>query len=156
MARTTDQSNINTKRKRNKNKAKRDKTMQRNAAKRDKTMWQNNATKHNVITFSTDNMLLKFVYKMLPIIDSQTMYADINKMSKMLYANAGKVPTTLGGGIKGHIGLIMKASLYVTISMTAYVAPTEPTMPTNVNSMGAERELALRQYKAAKTIFDNH
>eukprot|EP00957_Ditylum_brightwellii_P184677 14065042-Ditylum_brightwellii.AAC.1 len=50
----------------------------------------------------------------------------------------------------------MKASLYVTISTTAYVVPTEPTMPTNVNGTGVERELALQQYKAAKTIFDNH
>eukprot|EP00957_Ditylum_brightwellii_P036641 2775722-Ditylum_brightwellii.AAC.1 len=77
-------------------------------------------------------------------------------MSKILYANAAKVPTTLGGVNKGNIGLIMKAPLYATISTTAYVALTEPTMPTNVNGTGAERELALRQYKAAKTIFDNH
>eukprot|EP00957_Ditylum_brightwellii_P007247 550601-Ditylum_brightwellii.AAC.1 len=77
-------------------------------------------------------------------------------MSKMLYANAAKVPTTLRGEIKGHIRLIMKASLYVTISMTAYVTPTEPTMPTNVGRTAAKRELALRQYKAEKTIFDNH
>eukprot|EP00957_Ditylum_brightwellii_P002261 174130-Ditylum_brightwellii.AAC.1 len=50
----------------------------------------------------------------------------------------------------------MKALLYATISTTLYVAPTEPTMPTNVSGTGAERELALRQYKAAKLPFDNH
>eukprot|EP00957_Ditylum_brightwellii_P198783 15151896-Ditylum_brightwellii.AAC.1 len=71
-------------------------------------------------------------------------------MSKMLYANAAKVPTTLGGGNKGQV------LSYATISMTDYVALTEPTMPTNVNGTGTEKELALRQYKAAKTIFDNH
>eukprot|EP00957_Ditylum_brightwellii_P104496 7961668-Ditylum_brightwellii.AAC.1 len=108
------------------------------------------------MTLLTDNVLMTFVYKTLPIIDGQPIYADINKMSKMLYVNAAKVPTTLGSWNKGHIGLIMKALLYATISTTAYVAPTEPTMPTNVSSTGAERELALRQYKAAKTIFNNH
>eukprot|EP00957_Ditylum_brightwellii_P171785 13077285-Ditylum_brightwellii.AAC.1 len=108
------------------------------------------------MTLSTDDVLAKFVYKTLPIIDRQPMYADINKMSKMLYANEVKVPTMLGGGNKGHIGLIMKASLYAAISTTVYAVPTEPTMPTNVSGTGAERELALRQYKAAKTIFDNH
>eukprot|EP00957_Ditylum_brightwellii_P003740 284309-Ditylum_brightwellii.AAC.1 len=77
-------------------------------------------------------------------------------MSKMLYANAAKVPTTLGGGNKGHIRLIMKALLYATISTTAYTVLTEPTMPTNISSTGTERELALRKYKAAKTIFNNH
>eukprot|EP00957_Ditylum_brightwellii_P039545 2991747-Ditylum_brightwellii.AAC.1 len=64
------------------------------------------------MTLSTDAMLTKFVYKTLPTIDGQSMYADINKMSKMLYANVANVPTTLGGGNKGHIRLIMKASLY--------------------------------------------
>eukprot|EP00957_Ditylum_brightwellii_P027186 2054705-Ditylum_brightwellii.AAC.1 len=58
---------------------------------------------------STDNMLTNFVYKTLSIIDGLPTYADINKMSKMLYVNAAKVPATLGGGNKGHIGLIMKA-----------------------------------------------
>eukprot|EP00957_Ditylum_brightwellii_P196825 14995819-Ditylum_brightwellii.AAC.1 len=108
------------------------------------------------MTLSTDNMLARFVYKTLPIIDGQPTYADINKMSKMLYTNAVKVPTTLRGGNKGHIGLVMKSLLYATISTTTYAAPTESTMPTNVSGTGAERELALRQYKAAKTIFDNH
>eukprot|EP00957_Ditylum_brightwellii_P189413 14417215-Ditylum_brightwellii.AAC.1 len=77
-------------------------------------------------------------------------------MSKIFYANAAKVATMLGGGNKGHIGLVMKVSLYATISTTLYAAPTEPTMPTNVSGTGAERELALRQYKAAKLLFDNH
>eukprot|EP00957_Ditylum_brightwellii_P133628 10188286-Ditylum_brightwellii.AAC.1 len=83
------------------------------------------------MTLSTDDMLAKFVYKMLSIIDRQLTYADINKMSKMLYANTAKVPTTLGGGNKGHIRLVMEASLYAMISTTAYAAPTEPTMPAN-------------------------
>eukprot|EP00957_Ditylum_brightwellii_P179346 13663236-Ditylum_brightwellii.AAC.1 len=108
------------------------------------------------MTFLTDDVLAKFVYKTLPIIDGQPTYADINKMSKMLYTNTAKVPTILRGGIKGHIGLIMKVLLYATISTTAYVAPTELTMPTNVGGAAAERELALQQYKAGKTIFDNH
>eukprot|EP00957_Ditylum_brightwellii_P129771 9898945-Ditylum_brightwellii.AAC.1 len=88
---------------------------------RDKTTRQNNATKHDAMTLLTDDVLAKFVYKTLPIINGQPTYADINKMSKMLYANAAKVPTTLGGGNKGHIRLIMKALLYATISTTAYV-----------------------------------
>eukprot|EP00957_Ditylum_brightwellii_P113742 8672171-Ditylum_brightwellii.AAC.1 len=45
-----------------------------------------------------------------------------------LYANAAAVPTTLGGGAHGHIGLVMKAGLYGTLSGgTAYNAPPEPT-----------------------------
>eukprot|EP00957_Ditylum_brightwellii_P002513 192505-Ditylum_brightwellii.AAC.1 len=60
------------------------------------------------MTLSTDDVLARFVYKTPPIIDGQPTYADINKMSKVLYANAAKVATTLIGGNKGHIGLVMK------------------------------------------------
>eukprot|EP00957_Ditylum_brightwellii_P103527 7887794-Ditylum_brightwellii.AAC.1 len=90
------------------NAVKRDKTTRQNAAKLDKTTRQSYATIHGAMTLLTDNVLAKFVYNTLPIIDGQPTYADINKMSKMLYAKAAKVPTTLGGGNKGHIGLIMK------------------------------------------------
>eukprot|EP00957_Ditylum_brightwellii_P101177 7710592-Ditylum_brightwellii.AAC.1 len=83
--------------------------MQRNTAKRNKTTQQSYATIHNAMTLLTDNVLARVVYKTLPIIDRQPTYAVINKMSKILYANAAMVPTTLGGGNKGHIELIMKA-----------------------------------------------
>eukprot|EP00957_Ditylum_brightwellii_P140432 10699708-Ditylum_brightwellii.AAC.1 len=44
-----------------------------------------------------------------------------------LYANAAAVPTTLGGGAHGHIGLVMEAGLYGMLSGgTAYTAPPEP------------------------------
>eukprot|EP00957_Ditylum_brightwellii_P022735 1714787-Ditylum_brightwellii.AAC.1 len=83
----------------------RNKTTRQNATKCNKTMQQSYATTHNAMPLLTDNVLARFVYKMLPIIDGQPMYADINKMSKILYANTAKVATTLGGGNKGHIGL---------------------------------------------------
>eukprot|EP00957_Ditylum_brightwellii_P083799 6369503-Ditylum_brightwellii.AAC.1 len=47
--------------------------MQRNTAKRNETTRQNNATKHDATTLSTDNVLAKFIYKGLPIIDGQPM-----------------------------------------------------------------------------------
>eukprot|EP00957_Ditylum_brightwellii_P068311 5186096-Ditylum_brightwellii.AAC.1 len=134
----------------------RNETRQNATKERDKATQQRYTTTHNAMTLLTDDMLARLVYKTLPIINGHPMYADINKMSKILYANAAKVTTTLGGGNKGHIGFVMKASLYRTISTTPYAALTEPTMPTNVSSTGAERELALHQYKAAKLLFDNH
>eukprot|EP00957_Ditylum_brightwellii_P088252 6723265-Ditylum_brightwellii.AAC.1 len=109
----------------------RDETTQQNATKRDKTTRRSYATTHNAMTLLTDDVLARFVYKMLLVIGGQPMYADINRMSKILYANAAKVATTLGGGNKGHISLVMKASLYATISTIPYAAPTEPSMPTN-------------------------
>eukprot|EP00957_Ditylum_brightwellii_P034661 2627375-Ditylum_brightwellii.AAC.1 len=83
------------------------------------------------MALSTDDVLARFVYKMLQIIDGQLTYADFNKMSKILYANAAKVATTLQGGNKGHIGLVMKELLYAMILTIPYTEPTEPSMPTN-------------------------
>eukprot|EP00957_Ditylum_brightwellii_P178834 13621809-Ditylum_brightwellii.AAC.1 len=81
---------------------------QNDATKYNKTTRQSYTTTHHAMTLSTDEVLARFVYKTLLIIDRQPTYADINKMSKILYANTVKVVTTLGGGNKGHIGLVMK------------------------------------------------
>eukprot|EP00957_Ditylum_brightwellii_P156156 11885910-Ditylum_brightwellii.AAC.1 len=113
---------------------------QQNATKCSETTRQSYATIHNAMTLLTNDVLARFIYKTLPIIDGQPTYADINKMSKILYVNVAKVPTTLGSGNKGHIRLVIKVSLYATILTTAYAARTEPTMPTNVSSTGAERQ----------------
>ena len=49
-------------------------------------------------------------------------------------SNAATLPATLGGGAHGHVGLIMKATLYVTVLATAYVTPNEPPLTPDVPS----------------------
>eukprot|EP00957_Ditylum_brightwellii_P186000 14161478-Ditylum_brightwellii.AAC.1 len=78
---------------------------------------------------------------MLPIVEGQQTYGNINKNSKMLYVNVATIPTTLGGGGKGHIGLIMKPTLHATFSTTAYEAPTEPTQPTKMGGTAIDRNM---------------
>ena len=57
-----------------------------------------------------------------------------------MYGNAATLPTTLGGGEHVHVGLIMKATLCVTLSPMAHAAPAEPPLtpdiPTNNNKCG--------------------
>ena len=43
-----------------------------------------------------------------------------------MYANAAAIPTKLGGEQNGHIGIIMDAAVYSSISTAAYARPTEP------------------------------
>ena len=45
-----------------------------------------------------------------------------------MYGNAATLPTIFGGGAHGHVGLIIKATLYVTLSETVYVTPNEPPL----------------------------
>ena len=48
-------------------------------------------------------------------------------MKSEVYANAGAVPSPLGGGIYGHLGAIMPAAAYGALpGAIAWVAPAHP------------------------------
>eukprot|EP00957_Ditylum_brightwellii_P172749 13151043-Ditylum_brightwellii.AAC.1 len=47
-----------------------------------------------------------------------------------MYANAAYVPTRLGGGAYGHIGLVMDTALYAMLSTMIYSAPSAPVRTT--------------------------
>eukprot|EP00957_Ditylum_brightwellii_P091832 6991998-Ditylum_brightwellii.AAC.1 len=80
-----------------------------------------------MITYLTEEVQSKFLYKTLPHCNREPNYEYIHDVMMVLYANAAVVPTTLGGGAHGHIGLVMKVGLYGTLSGgTAYTAPLEP------------------------------
>eukprot|EP00957_Ditylum_brightwellii_P089876 6844620-Ditylum_brightwellii.AAC.1 len=78
-------------------------------------------------TYSTEEVRSKFLHKTLPHCNGEPNYEYIHDVVMALYANAAAVPTTLGGGAHDHIGLVMEADLYGTLSCgTAYTAPPEP------------------------------
>ena len=83
---------------------------------------------------SIDNIVAKFPTKILPPIPGEPDYDCISQLDKIMYGNAATLPTTLGGGAHGHVGLIMKATLYVTLAATAYVTPNEPPLTPDVPS----------------------
>ena len=76
---------------------------------------------------SVDDIITKFPMKTFPIISGKPDYASINTMLQFLYSNAASLPTTLGGGQHGHIGLIMTHLIYATLAPTnIYTATIEP------------------------------
>ena len=77
---------------------------------------------------SVDGLVAKFPTKILPPIPGEPDYDCISQLNQMMYGNAANIPTTLGGGAHGHVGIIMKATLYVNLSPTAYIAPIEPPL----------------------------
>ena len=93
---------------------------------------------------SIDNIKGKFPYKHIPKIEGIPDYEALTSLKNMLYANAATLPTTLGGGKHGHMGLIMDPTVYATISSTPYVIPQNPGDPpkfddglsTLINSIG--------------------
>eukprot|EP00957_Ditylum_brightwellii_P178993 13634488-Ditylum_brightwellii.AAC.1 len=49
---------------------------------------------------------------------------------QQLYENAATIPSSLGGGAHGHIGLVMEPTLYSSFLTTAYNAPSAPARAT--------------------------
>eukprot|EP00957_Ditylum_brightwellii_P077145 5863260-Ditylum_brightwellii.AAC.1 len=60
-------------------------------------------------TYLTEEVQSKFLYKTLPQCNGKLNYDYIHEVMIALYANAVAVPTMLGGGAHGHIGLVMEA-----------------------------------------------
>jgi hypothetical protein len=110
------------------------------------------------MSLTIDDIIAKFPTKRLPIIDGEPDYASISMMVQLLYSNAATLTTTLGGGQNGHIGIIMPATLYATLSNTLYTAPPDPgAVPTHaVNATAAVRETDRLNHKAAQKLFDHH
>ena len=53
-------------------------------------------------------------------------FLDLQILKKQVKANAASVPSTLGGGNNGHLGLVSDATTYARVSDTAYIRPTLP------------------------------
>ena len=53
-------------------------------------------------------------------------YPKLHKLFQDLKANASKVPSELGGGLFGHLGLLLTAAAYLRISPIPYVRPLMP------------------------------
>jgi hypothetical protein len=60
-----------------------------------------------------------------PIITTPTN-SSIQVLQKQLYANARAVPSTRGGGVNGHLALVMAAPAYLARATVAFVAPVHP------------------------------
>ena len=68
-----------------------------------------------------------FQHKVLTKIHGKPTYPTLQTLYTELKANAGSVPTTLGGGLHGHLGLLLPATSYATLQPTiAWVTPPNP------------------------------
>ena len=110
------------------------------------------------MVLSVDDVIAKFPRKTIPVITGEPDYNTINNMVQLLYGNAASLTTSLGGGAHGHIGQIMSAALYATLSNTPYEAPPDPgANPTHAIGASAEvRQTNFQNHKELRRIFDNH
>ena len=80
-------------------------------------------------------------------------------MMQSLYGNVATIKTLLGGGRPGHLGLIMKEVLYVTLSGTPFIVPQDPgplsVFNPNQTYMAAARDTVVREHKEMRHIYEN-
>ena len=78
-----------------------------------------------------------FPTQLTPIVGKPT-YTTLTTLKDQLKANAASVPTTLGGGNHGYLGLILSPATYATISPTAFIKPAypgqHPAIPVGTNA----------------------
>ena len=74
---------------------------------------------------SVEDFTNTFPTQVTPIVGEPT-YATLKTLKDQLKANAASVPTTLGGGNHGYLGLNLSPATYATISPTAFIEPAYP------------------------------
>jgi hypothetical protein len=67
-----------------------------------------------------------FQHKVLTKIHGQPAYASLQQTMTELKANSSSVPSTLGGGQHGHLGLLLSNARYTALAHEAFVTPVNP------------------------------
>jgi hypothetical protein len=68
-----------------------------------------------------------FQHKVLTKVHGTPTYETLMTLSTELKANASSVPSTLGGGLYGHLGLILSAERYATLANSVpWINPGNP------------------------------
>ena len=67
-----------------------------------------------------------FEQKIITRIHGEPTYDSIKRLHNELKANAGRVPSNLGGGLHGHLALVISPAQYSMLSNTPFVRPAHP------------------------------
>jgi hypothetical protein len=97
-----------------------------------------------------------FQHKLLTRIHGQPTYETLQTLSTEIKANASSVPSTLGGGHYGHLGLILSDDRYATLARTVpWVSPANPGpfVPPAAGT-GPQIEAAKDVWRELKLSFD--
>jgi hypothetical protein len=85
-----------------------------------------------------------FEYATLPKIHGEPDYDQLKVLKDKLKANATKIPSDLGGGAFGHLGLVLSPAEYANVSAVPYVRPLHPGVLVIPNASSERTETRLR------------
>jgi formylmethanofuran dehydrogenase subunit A len=106
---------------------------------------------------TVEEIINGFPNPVLPKIDHEPTFEDIQVTTRMLNANAISIPSMAGGGAHGHLDIIMTQVEYATISASPWVEPFNPNavpiIPPGTNTVDAA-QLA-RMHAECRRIYTN-
>ena len=110
------------------------------------------------MVISFDQIVTKFPHKAFSVIYSKPDYQIIHDMWTLFYDKASTITNMINGGNNGHIGIVMRDSLYAKISPTPYNVPIDPwgTITVTLQSNKAQQLKLLYKKTEAYRIHDNH
>ena len=109
---------------------------------------------------SIEDFTNAFPNQLTPIVGEPT-YQTLKDLKDQLKANATSIPTTLGSGTHGYLGLILSPATYATISPTAFVEPAypgqHPAIPAGTNAANTSAIIRrhtedMRQWREFKNV----
>ena len=99
------------------------------------------------MVLSVDYVVSKFPIKKMPKSNGESDYSKISTMMQLMYGNAYFLPTMLGGGQHGNIGIIMTPQLYTTLANMPYDSPHDLGI-TTTHAIGASAEIRQMNFLA--------
>jgi hypothetical protein len=118
---------------------------------------QNNTNIAPSNALTVEEIINGFPNPVLPKIDNDPTFEDIQITTCLLNENAISIPCMVGGGAHGHLGIIMTQVEYAAISEPPWVSPFNPNaipiIPSDTNAVDAA-QLA-RMHADCRRIYTN-
>lgn len=101
-------------------------------------------------TATVDDITKSFTFPTIPKHSGVPTYESIAAIHAKLKINAASIPTSLGGGQHGHLGLVLSPATYLTVANVPFVRPANPGIHPHVppNSTAAQIQEINRQHQA--------
>eukprot|EP00957_Ditylum_brightwellii_P167030 12716078-Ditylum_brightwellii.AAC.1 len=75
---------------------------------------------------SVDHIIKSFPNTIIPRISREPTYQQLYEVHCMLMENASSVEATFGGGLHGHLGLVITPARYLQVTGNNFAPPANP------------------------------
>ena len=110
------------------------------------------------MTGSTDDIMKGFPHQIIPKIIGEPTFDLLQDIHRKLSANAASVPTTLGGGAHGYLGMTTPGNTYFALTGALFQPPNDPGPLPQIppNATAAQIGNIERTHKEAKRLYQEY